>query len=129
MSTKDTVDIALKYAELYTKIGQLFILVNVAIGGWLISSGDIFRTAQFSEGRIAWVVLYTGVLAVLWIGLTVVVQRLNACFKLARNIAEAEGLSSNEIDIIAGDIYPWITMYVFPVMVVIIDIAILLTTI
>lgn len=125
MIAKDAMDIALKYADLFTKLAQFFVAISVAIGGWLISSDAIHKTEAFSTSKVAWVVLYTGASLVFWIGLTQCAQRANASYRIAKSFAESEGYPSEDFSIVAKEIHLGFIKYTIPVAVLFIDLLIL----
>ena len=128
MSTKDAIDIALKYGDVYTKIANFFILISLGIAGWVVSTEITTKTPILDFQRVAWALLYLGSSFMLWLGLINVSNRARASLGLARKMAADEGLPSNEIAVIAGDGHPWITRYLMPAAVLLIVLVMLFRT-
>lgn len=128
MLAKEAIDIAIKWADIYVKIAQFFIIVSTAIAGWFVTLDIMGTTDALDIRRISWVLLYTIASFMFWIGLVVVIIRINASFSLARKLAKAERIDYEEFAKLAASVTPRLTMYLIPVVVVGIDIFMLFLT-
>lgn len=88
--SKDAVDLAFKHADVATKSLQFFVVASVAVGGWIISSDQLRQTEPFSNPRLAWAALYLCIGTLTWFVHCNIMKRLDACFKLANELAEEE---------------------------------------
>ena len=118
MKPSEAIDIALKHADLGLKMLQFFLIASVAIGGWIVSSTDLLRTAAFSEDRFAWAAMFFFVGAVTWAALISVYARINACYALARTLAANEPEEvRRDIERICRTVKPRIIHFGLPVFV------------
>lgn len=118
-SWKAAVDMALRHAEVATKLVQFFLLASIAVGGWLVSSPDMRDSARFSSDRIAWATLYTLLSVAIWFALMDLQRRINACYRRARSTVPEEASD------LVREFNPLLVRFGFPLFVVAIDIIIL----
>ncbi len=118
---RDPVDLALRHADVATKLVQFFAVASVAVGGWVIASEGLRDLPAFSGPRATWALLYTLMSAPIWLALLDLQRRINACYALARRtLPDAAGDLARDFDtrlVAAG----------FPLFVVVIDLVILLS--
>ena len=77
---KEGLEIALKHADVCTKIVQFFVAASVAVGGWVVSSDDLAAAPPLDGSRVVWAVLYTMLAAPLWLALLDLQRRINAIY-------------------------------------------------
>lgn len=120
VSWRDTADLALRHADVATKIVQFFLAGSVAIGGWVFSSEELRQSDLFGTSRFGWAILYTLMSAPLWLALLDLQRRINACYAHARRLVP-EG--SEEL---ARPFEPRLVRFGLPIFVVAVDLLILI---
>jgi len=74
------IELALKHADVATKIVQFFVLASVAVGGWVVSSEELRALPPLANQRIVWAILYSLMAAPLWLALMDLQRRINAIY-------------------------------------------------
>ena len=77
---QDGLNLALKHADICTKIIQFFVAASVAVGGWVVSSDELRAAPPFDGARVVWAALYTLLSAPLWLALLDLQRRINAIY-------------------------------------------------
>ncbi|MFD3190299.1 hypothetical protein ACFMPD_08490 [Sedimentitalea sp. HM32M-2] len=116
---RDAVDMALRHAEVATKLVQFFLLASIAVGGWMVASDDLRAAERFSTNRIVFAVIYTMLAMPVWFALLDLQKRINACYAAARQSVPAVSRD------LANDFRPQLVTIGFPVFVIVIDLIIL----
>lgn len=86
---KEGLELALKHADICTKIVQFFVAASVAVGGWVVSSEELRATPPMDGARVVWAVLYTMLAAPLWLALLDLQRRINAIYTHLRAVLPA----------------------------------------
>jgi hypothetical protein len=117
---RDSVDLALKHADVATKLVQFFVLASVAVGGWVVASDEMRQSQILGTSRLVWALLYTLLSAPIWLALLDLQRRINACYAHARLTLPGEARD------LARDFQPRLVAVGFPLFVAVIDLIILL---
>jgi hypothetical protein len=86
---KDGLELALKHADICTKIVQFFVAASVAVGGWVVSSEDLSAAPPLDGARVVWAILYTMLATPLWLALLDLQRRINAIYAHLRALVPA----------------------------------------
>lgn len=116
---RDSVDLALRHAEVATKLVQFFLLASIAVGGWMVASDDLRAADRFSTNRIVFAVIYTMLAVPIWFALLDLQKRINACYAAARKSVPEVSRA------LANDFRTQLVTIGFPVFVIVIDLIIL----
>jgi hypothetical protein len=117
---QEPVELAIKHADLATKIVQFFVLASVAVGGWVISSEELRVLPPFAGPRVIWAALYTLMAMPLWFALVDLQIRINALY---RHVLPD---LPDQLRGVARPFEPRLVNYGFPLFVLAVDLIILM---
>ena len=81
MNSDELLRYAFNLSDLAAKFVGFFVTLTVAVGAWLSSNEAFFATDEFSKIRIAWVLAYFFICAVLGFATLQAAIRVNACYE------------------------------------------------
>lgn len=119
MTEKDAVELGLKHVDLAARIVQFFLVVTVAVWGWIIAS-DVLAAPDNLVTRVIWALLFAFVIFTVRYAVLEQARRINACFALARSLADDDLAASSEFRAITTPYSPRVTKYGLVVMAIVI---------
>jgi len=128
METKDSLDLALKFATIGAALLQFFVVGTLAVIGWFLTVPSLISTHSFAQERVIFALAYLVFSIAIYSTYYRLLQRVSAALSLASEIAP-EGLKERAaFKALAGGFKPWIVQFVFPVLIIFVCGVLLLLT-